>query len=254
MHTDPRGNDLPEHENVRVYLLASLQHNDAAAALEGGVPRFPLNPLPANPVLRALLSALDEWVTGGVPPPESRIPTRSDGRLITGGTYRNDFPAVPAFVCPEPHVLHHIHRGASFADGVITREPPLEDKTHEYAVLVPSVDADGNESAGVRVPEVAAPLATYLGWNVRRDSEVMAGIVGSALPFAETEEARAAQEDPRPSIEARYPSREAYLDAVRAAAAALQEQRLFLAEDVERCVAVAGKRWDARIERGSKSP
>ena len=253
VHTDPRGNDLPEHENVRVYLLASLQHNDAAAALEGGVPRFPLNPLPANPVLRALLSALDEWVTGGVPPPESRIPTRSDGRLITGGTYRNDFPAVPAFVCPEPHVLHHIHRGASFTDGVITREPPLEDKTHEYAVLVPSVDADGNESAGVRVPEVAVPLATYLGWNVRRDSEVMAGIVGSTLPFPETEEARTAQEDPRPSIEARYPSREAYLDAVRAAATDLQEQRLFLAEDVERCVAVAGKRWDARIERGSKS-
>ena len=246
VHTDPRGIDLPEHENVRVYLLASLQHNDAAAALEGGVPRFPLNPLPANPVLRALLEALDEWVTGGVPPPESRIPTRSDGRLITGGAYRNDFPAVPAFVCPEPHALHHIHRGASFTDGVITREPPLEDKTHEYAVLVPSVDADGNESAGVRVPEVAVPLATYLGWNMRRDSEVMAGIVGSTLPFPETEEARAAQEDPRPSIEARYPTREAYLDAVRAAAAALEEQRLFLAEDVERSVAVAGKRWDAR--------
>ena len=252
VHTDPRGNDLPEHENVRVYLLSSLQHNDAAAALEGGVPRYPLNPLPANPVLRALLSALDEWVTGGGAPPESRIPTRSDGRLIAGGTYRNDFPAVPAFVCPEPHVLHHIHRGASFTEGVITREPPLEDKTHEYAVLVPSVDADGNESAGVRVPEVTAPLATYLGWNVRRDSEVMAGIVGSTFPFAETEEARGAQGDPRPSIEARYPSREAYLDTVRAAAAALQEQRLFLAEDVERSVAVAGKRWDARRKTGSE--
>ena len=158
---------------------------------------------------------------------------------------------MPAFVCPDPHVLHHIHRGASFAEGVITREPPLEDKMHEYAVLVPSVDADGNESAGVRVPEVAAPLATYLGWNVRRDSEVMAGIVGSTLPFAETEEARAAQEDPRPSIEARYPSREAYLDAVRTAATDLLEQRLFLAEDVERCVAVAGKRWDARRKTGS---
>ena len=253
VHTDPRGNDLPEHENLRVYLLSSLQHNDAAAALEGGVPRFPLNPLPANPVLRALLSALDEWVTGDVPPPESRIPTRSDGTLITGDAFRNDFPAVPAFVCPEPHVLHHIHRGASFAEGVITREPPLEDKTHEYEVLVPSVDADGNESAGVRVPEVAVPLATYLGWNVRRDSEVMAGIVGSTFPFAETEEARAAQGDPRLSIEARYPSREAYLDAVRAAAMTLQEQRLFLAEDVERSVAAAAKRWDARRRPGSQN-
>ncbi len=250
VHTDPRGNDLPAHDNVRVYLLSSLQHNDAAAALEGGAPRYPQNPLPANPVLRALLSALDEWVTDGVPPPESRVPTRSGGRLITGGAFRSGFPAVPAFVCPEPHVLHPIHRGASFAQGVITREPPLEDKTHEYAVLVPSVDADGNESAGVRVPEVAVPLATYLGWNVRRDSEVMAGIVGSTLPFAGTEEARAAQGDPRPSIEARYRSRETYLDAVRAAAAALREQRLLPAEDVARCVAAAGSRWDARPRTG----
>ena len=209
------------------------------------MPRYRQNPLPANPVLRSLLSALDEWVTDGVPPPESRIPTRSGGGLITGDAFRSRFPAVPGSACPEPHVLHLLHR-AGFADGIITREPPLEDKTHEYAVLVPSVDADGNESAGVRVPEVAAPLATYLGWNLRRDSEVMAGIVGSTLPFAETEEARAAEGDPRPSIASRYPSKEAYLEAVRAAAAALVKERLFLAEDVERCVAAAGKRWDAR--------
>ena len=246
VHTDPRGNDLPEHDNVRVYLLSSLQHNDAAAALEGGVPRYPQNPLPANPVLRALLSALDEWVTDGVPPPESRIPTRSGGRLITGDAFRKEFPEVPGSACPDPHALYRLDRGADFAGGVISHEPPSEDKTHEYAVLVPSVDADGNESAGVRVPEVAAPLGTCLGWNLRRDSEVMAGIVGSALPFAETEEARAAQQDPRPSIEARYPSREAYLDAVRDAAVALREERLLLAEDVERCVDAAGKRWDAR--------
>ncbi len=246
VHTDPRGNDLPEHNNVRVYLLSSLQHNDAAAALEGGAPRYPQNPLPANPVLRALLNALDEWVTDGVPPPESRVPTRSDGRLITGDAFRSGFPAVPGSACPDPHALYRLDRGADFAGGVISREPPSEDKTHEYAVLVPSVDADGNESAGVRVPEVAAPLATCLGWNLRRDSEVMAGIVGSTLPFPETEEARAAQRDPRPSIEARYPSRDAYLDAVRAAAVALREERLLLAEDVERCVDAAGKRWDAR--------
>ncbi|MDE0212671.1 MAG: alpha/beta hydrolase domain-containing protein, partial [Deltaproteobacteria bacterium] len=88
-------------------------------------------------------------------------------------------------------------------------------------------------------------------WNLRKDSEVMAGIVGSALPFALTERTRAAQGDPRPSIEARYPSREAYLAAVRAAAEELVEQRLLLAEDVERCAALAGRRWDARRGNGS---
>ena len=254
VHTDPRGNDLPEHESIRVYALSSLQHNDAAAALEGGVPRYPLNPLPANPVLRALLSALDQWVTDGVPPPASRIPTRSGGQLVTGDAFRSGFPAVPGSACPDPHALYHLDRGPDFADGVISREPPVENRSREYPVLVPSVDADGNESAGVRVPEVAAPLATYLGWNLRKDSEVMAGIVGSTLPFAETEEQRAVRGDPRPSIEARYPSREAYLDAVRAAAAALQEERLLPAEDVERCVATAGRRWDARQERGQERP
>lgn len=251
VHTDPRGNDLPEHENIRVYLLSSLQHNDAAAALEGGVPRYPLNPLPANPVLRALLAALDEWATKGVPPPESRVPTRSAGDLVTGAGFRKGFPAVPGSACAEPHALYHLDRGAEFANGVISREPPVEDKTREYPVFVPAVDADGNETAGVRVPEVTAPLATYTGWNLRKDSEVMAGIVGSALPFALTERTRAARGDPRPSIEGRYPSREAYFAAVREAAEELVEQRLLLAEDVERCVALAGKRWDARRGNGS---
>ncbi|MCY4486268.1 MAG: alpha/beta hydrolase domain-containing protein [Deltaproteobacteria bacterium] len=251
VHTDTRGNDLPEHENIRVYLLSSLQHNDAAAALEGGVPRYPQNPLPANPVLRALLDALDEWVTDGVPPPESRVPTRSAGDLVTGAEFREGFPAVPRSACPEPHALYHLDRGAEFAHGVISREPPVEDKTREYPVRVPSVDADGNETAGIRVPEVAAPLATYLGWNLRKDSDVMAGIVGSALPFAVSERTRAEQGDPRPSVQSRYPSRNAYLDAVRAAAVALEEDRLLLAEDVDRCVAAAGKRWDARRGNGS---
>ena len=251
MHTDLGGNDLPEHENTRVYLLSSLQHNDAAAALEGGAPRYPLNPLPANPVLRALLSDLDEWVTDGAAPPDSRVPRRSDGGLINGEAFRNSFPAVPGSACAEPHAMHPVDRGADFANGIIAGEPPREDLTREYPVLVPAVDADGNETAGVRVPEVTAPLATYLGWNLRKDSEVMAGIVGSALPFAVTERARAARKDPRPSIEARYPSRQAYLGEVRAAAEELKGQRLLLAEDVERCVALAGKRWDARRGNGS---
>ena len=254
VHTDPLGNDLPAHENVRVYLLSSLQHNDAAAALEGGVPRYPLNPLPANPVLRALLSALDQWVTDGEPPPENRIPTRADGQLLAGDAFRKEFPAVPGTACPDPHALYHLDRGPDFVDGVISREPPLEDRSREYPVLVPSVDADGNETAGVRVAEVTAPLATYMGWNLRKDSEVMAGIVGSALPFAETEKERAAQGDPRLSTQARYPSREAYLDAVRTAAVTLREERLLLAEDVENCVAAAGKRWDKRREAASERP
>lgn len=244
VHTDGRGNDLPEHEHARIYLLSCLQHNDAAAPLEGGAPRHPQNPLAANPVLRALLTALDQWATAGAPPPESRVPRRSDRELVTGDAYGRAFPQLPGSVCPSPHRLCRLDYGASFARGVISREPPLEDETREYPVWTPSVDPDGNEATGVRVPEAAAPLATYVGWNLRKDSETLAGIVGSALRFANTAEERAAHGDPRPSIQERYPSREAYLEAVRAAAVALVEQRLLLAEDVDRCVAAAADRWD----------
>ena len=243
-HTDGRGNDLPEHEHARIYLLSCLQHNDAAAPLEGGAPRYPQNPLAANPVLRALLHALDQWATEGAPPPDSRVPRRSHGELVTGDAFRASFPKLPGSACPSPHRLRRLDYGAGFARGLISQEPPLEEEAREYPVLTPSVDPDGNEVSGVRVPEVAAPLATYAGWNLRKDSETLAGIVGSALRFANTAEERAAQGDPRPSIRERYPSRETYLEAVRAAAVALMEQRFLLAEDVDRCVAAAAGRWD----------
>ena len=253
VHTDPCGNDLPEHVNVRVYLLSSLQHNDAAAALEGGNPRYPQNPLPANPILRALLSVLDQWVTDGILPPASRVPKRADGGLTTGDAFRTAFRSLSLGASPSPHVLYYLDRGSGFANGIISREPPVEDRTREYPVLVPSVDADGNERAGVRVPEITVPLGTYLGWNLREDSEIIAGIVGSTLNFANTEQMRITQADPRPSTASRYPSREAYLDAVRVAAFDLQRERLLLTEDVERCVVTAGKRWDTQVESAPKS-
>ena len=34
-----------------------------------------------------------------------------------------------------------------------------------YRTLVSKVDADGNEVAGIRLPDIAVPLATYTGWN-----------------------------------------------------------------------------------------
>ena len=230
-----------------------LQHNDAAAALEGGVPRYPLNPLPANPVLRALLNDLDEWVTDGGG--ASRQPraaavrrrTHRAGRLSETASRRcRDAPVA------EPHAMHPVDRGADFANGVIASEPPREDLTREYPVLVPAVDADGNETAGVRVPEVAAPLATYTGLEPPQGLGSDGGHRRQRPALRRDRAGARREERPAPFHRSALSLAGGLIWAeVRAAAEELREQRLLLAEDVERCVARAGKRWDARRGNGS---
>lgn len=106
---------------------------------------------------------------------------------------------------------------------------------------MPTVDADGNEVAGIRLPEIAAPLSTFTGWNIRAPhfAEGAVMMVGASIPFAASAEERQANGDPRPSVEERYPSKQDYEDAVMRAATGLQDDRLLLAEDVERYSAAA---------------
>lgn len=252
VHTDLAGGDLLEHPLARVYLLASLQHNDAAAAAEGGRPRYALNPIPSNPVLRALLDALDDWVTRGIAPPASRKPRHADGTLIPQRVFDGQFPKISGVSHPpKANQLFLTDHGRDFQRGILSTEPPMEDHTREYAIFVPCVDTDGNEACGVRVPEIASPLATYTGWNLRRDSDVMAGIAGSMIPFPKTLAERQEQNDPRLAIAERYESRDHYLDRVRSAAEELVQERLLLREDIERCVERAAAQWDALIGDGA---
>ena len=135
--------------------------------------------------------------------------------------------------------------GEEFDDGILT-EPPTILPGPTYAVFVPAVDADGNDVAGIRAPMVAAPLATYTGWNLRAHGfgqGAMHEFSGSTIPFADSPEERAATGDSRPSILERYANSEAYVAAVQAAAELLVGQKLMLAEDVERAVSAA-RDWD----------
>jgi hypothetical protein len=50
--------------------------------------------------------------------------------------------------------------------GIMTQLPPKLVGT-PYPALVPKTDTDGNDIAGVRLPDVAAPIATYTGWALR---------------------------------------------------------------------------------------
>jgi hypothetical protein len=119
---------------------------------------------------------------------------------------------------------------------------------------VPQVDADGNERAGIKVPEVAVPLATYTGWNFRDPSvgasDQLYPLLGSYIPFARTKAEQEARKDPRPSITERYPSREAYLSRIRGAAAELARNRYMLDQDVPAAVARAASHWELIMDAG----
>ena len=109
-----------------------------------------------------------------------------------------------------------------------------------YGTRVCAVDADGNEVAGIRLPPIAVPLGTYTGWNVyRAQPGELADRDGSLIPFARTRREREAAGDPRPSLEERYGTREAYVAKVKAAAEALVAERLLLPADAAAYVKAA---------------
>jgi hypothetical protein len=127
-----------------------------------------------------------------------------------------------------------------------TTLPPKDGPT--YGTRVSAVDEDGNERAGIPVPEVSVPLATHTGWTLRHPdiggTEQLLVFAGGTLPFARTRSDRETSGDPRPSIAERYTSREDYLARVRAAAVRLCAERYMLEEDVELSVARAARMWD----------
>ena len=246
VHTDSLGNDLADHEIARNYLFSSSQHHaDPLLGPLQGAHLHLSNPLNTTPLLRAMLDALDEWATEGTPPPESRVPTRTGESAVPADVVSGQFPVIPGLVCPsEPSRLYVQDYGPDFERGIISEEPPGEEHSLEYTVLVPQVDAVGNELPGIRTPHVEVPLATFTGWNLRpKGSAEMAtaGILGSYLPLATTANERRAGGDSRPSVEERYGSRAHYVRAIESAARRLVEQRLLLEEDVERYVELAKK-------------
>ncbi|MDG2284918.1 MAG: alpha/beta hydrolase domain-containing protein, partial [Alphaproteobacteria bacterium] len=250
VHTDSRGIDLEPPENVRVYFWSSAQHvgDPRQGAPKRGVTQHLGNVVQTSMLFRAMLDSLDRWATDGTPPPDSRYPKRSDGSLVTFEKWRERFPIIPGHTIPkEPNTLALYDYGPDARDGVQTVIPPEVQDAEGYAVLVPMVDADGNDVPGVRPPMVQAPLATYTGWNLRAwpfGVGAMHEFSGSTVPLPETEAVRAATGDPRVSIEARYGDADGYIAAIEAAARALIKDGLMLEEDLEQATALA-KNWGA---------
>jgi hypothetical protein len=198
-------------------------------------------------LLRACLVNLDRWVTEGVEPPPSRHPRLDDGTAVRPEILAKTFDMIPGARYPR----HHARAGRrDFAADpelrVLGVTPPREGPA--FGTLVAAVDPDGNEVAGIAVPEIRVPLAAYTGWNLRHPAiggeAQLLYFAGATLPFARTRREREQSSDPRRSIEERYASREAYLEAVRRAALALVGERHLLEEDVELSVTLAARTWD----------
>ena len=244
LHTDLEGNDLPDPPEVRFYLFSSLPHAAGIGSSGLGICRHPRNPLVANAGLRALLVALDEWVATGAEPPASRVPRRADGSLtIPLPREMVGFPSIPGVLYTGLMSTGDLFDyGSDFAEGILTTLPPASAGS-PYPVFVPRTDADGNDLAGIRLPAVAAPRATFTGWALRAPEfggPDLCDAAGQQIDFAVTRAERLASGDPRRSLEERYPDSRAYVEAVAAAAQALAGERLLLDEDVERIVGEAG--------------
>ena len=243
--------DAPLLDNVRIYSFAGGQHGPGRFPPRRTSGRQPSNPNDYSWFLRPLLLAMDRWAAdeSALPPP-SVYPRIADGDLVAPGAL--GFPDLPGVGQPaEPHLAYRAVYGPEFRTrGIVTVQPP--EVLSAFPVLVPAVDADGNETGGLKMPEVAAPLATYTGWNLFRAGAGPAGVLssmqGSYVPFPLTAEDRERTGDPRPSIEERYGGRDAYLGQVTEAALALVDQGYLLAADLAPILTRAARHWDYLVE------
>jgi len=200
VHTHTRGNDLPQPETVRVYFWASSQHfaDPVAPRLERGIRQNYLNTVATSTLFRAMIDAMDRWATASVAPPDSRIPRRADGTLVTFEEWLRQFSAIPGVAKPHgPNPLSLLDFGPDAERGIL-KEPPVVAPGDGYTVLVPAVDEDGNDVAGVRAPMVQAPLGTYCAGTSGRAVLVTAPCTNS--PAATSPCPRRRRSDGRPAI------------------------------------------------------
>jgi len=263
LHTTPDGmTDLPDSPFARNYLISSHQHGTGNPATKGLCQQLQ-NPLDSAPIQRALFLALDEWTHGALPPP-SRVPRLADGMLANPRPQSAvGFPSIPGVTYTGLKTTRYLldYGPGFYTTGIATINPPLITPPYQdnplngpiYPSYVPKTDSDGNDIAGVRLPDVTVPLATYTGWGLRSGPQANDGCeaTGQYIPFAKTAAERLATGDPRPSIEERYPSFGNYYAAVKNAIDKLVKDRLMLCEDADDAQA---RLLDAGLAAGVPAP
>jgi hypothetical protein len=235
--TDPlTKKDAPIPDNVRLYYFASTQHGPTDKP-ERGMCQQLTNPLSYQETQRALIVAMQAWVTKGVQPPPTRYPRASEGTLVAPLPQSlQGFPSIPG-VRYKGEVNDHFINDHSV-------QPPQHVNGKSYPMLVPKVDKDGNEIGGVRAVRLQVPLATHAGWNLRAKGfmeDQLCYLNGMHVPFAKTKEEREKNGDPRLSVEERYKDQADYVQQISWAARSLVDERFLLQEDAERIIAEAAK-------------
>ena len=245
--TDGAGRDIALPDNVRYYMVAGTQHGGGAGVTTGlqtipaagSLCQLPSSPVPLTPVTRALIPAMERWVARNIAPPPSQYPTVASGTLVAPA--ETGFPDLRNIVVPSgpsatrtPLSLTYsgIHNQVFVTD--YSNAQPVVDLSKQYRVLVPRVDANGNETTGVLVPDVKVPLATYTGWNLRGQGHAPGEAcisTGGAIPFAVDQAAKAGGADIRTSLADLYAGRADYQAKVTAAANALVTQGYLLQQD-----------------------
>ena len=196
IHTDPDGKvDVDPGPNVRVYHFTGTEHGagtwpptDTSDSGEGiSRTQNMRSTIDYTPLLRACLENLDRWVAEGVEPPQGRHPKVEDGTAVPPTSLRGVMDAIPGSNYPTRHPLPH-RRDYQLRSDVeqVTKMPPAVGKV--YGSLVPDVDSDGNEVAGITLPEISVPLAAHTGWNLRHpdiggETQPLM-FAGGVIPFA----------------------------------------------------------------------
>lgn len=240
--------DAPLGTDSRAYMFAGTQHGPGAwPPRTSDQFQHPGNANDYRWHMRALLVAMNDWVTSGKEPPASQIPQVAKDQLVTAGAVH--FPKIQGVKTPQrPQRAYRADYGPEFrTKGIVSQEPPkMQGKP--YAALVAQVDNDGNETTGIRSPAIQVPLGTYTGWNLRSKSigapDEIYSMVGSTFLFAKTKAEREQKKDPRPSVEERYKSKQEYLDKYTGAAKDLAQSGYVLESDVPRLVELGAKYWD----------
>jgi hypothetical protein len=237
--SDTTGHDVELPDNVRAYLMTGTQHGPAGTPAAGICQQLS-NPLPYAPMLRALLVALEQWVSDDRRPPASRYGSVDRGTLVPPDQASTGFPEIPGVN------YNGLVNGQRLIDHGV--QPPEEGEA--YPVFVVRMDRDGNEIDGVRNPLLQVPAATHSGGNLRAAGNAegeLCSLTGSYIPFAATREERLASGDPRLSLEERYRSQGAYVGQVARASAQLVRSRLLLRDDAEQIL-------DQAIQSGIGAP
>jgi hypothetical protein len=246
--TDGAGRDLTLPSNVRYYLIPGTQHGGSAGVttgiltqpVAGSMCQFVTSPVSEGPPERALAVAMDNWVSKGTQPPASRYPSVGSGTLVAPTATAMGFPDLSAVTVPNGAAgtptslslsgvgLPNLLFVTDYSNAI-----PVVNTSKQYTLLVPKVDSNGNETSGIVMPELAAPLGTYAGWNLRGNGHAVGegcSSTGLAIPFAVNPAAKNPS-DPRQTLTDLYSNRADYLAKFGAATDALVAAGLFTPVD-----------------------